>query len=283
MKQILLIILVLLAAGCSRFDNQRSEVLYSEITPKVFRERIKSAPIAYLPLGTLEWHGEHLPLGSDGLQSSEFLIRLAQKVGGIVLPMLFLGPDTMLIENNKELYGMDFYASNSGNPFFSPQQQLDGSAYQVADSTFKEIIEAVLKQLQRAGFKIVVAHGHGPSTVFMIRHYAELENKYNLLIYTCWGWNVRGEYDQAANEKEHQDIGIMVDHAAANETSLMMYYLPHLVHLDLLPADTTKWPVGIMGRDPRLYASADVGKQATEWHLKRMEGLLAEALKKIKY
>ena len=71
------------------------KVLYAELTPQEFRERLAQAPVAYLPLGTLEWHGEHLPLGSDGLQSQGFFERLARKVGGIVLPMLFLGPDSM--------------------------------------------------------------------------------------------------------------------------------------------------------------------------------------------
>jgi len=46
--------------------EQTLHVFYSELTPQEFRERLAQAPIAYLPLGTLEWHGEHLPLGADG-------------------------------------------------------------------------------------------------------------------------------------------------------------------------------------------------------------------------
>ncbi|MHA1255309.1 MAG: creatininase family protein, partial [Promethearchaeota archaeon] len=45
------------------------KVLYIELTPQEFQERLLEAPIAYLPLGTLEWHGRHLPLGADGLIS----------------------------------------------------------------------------------------------------------------------------------------------------------------------------------------------------------------------
>ncbi|MCI6432882.1 MAG: hypothetical protein SPF19_13270 [Oliverpabstia sp.] len=33
------------------------KVLYEELCPKEFEERITVCPIAYLPLGTLEWHG----------------------------------------------------------------------------------------------------------------------------------------------------------------------------------------------------------------------------------
>lgn len=59
------------------------KVLYSELTPAEFRERLAAVPVAYLPLGTLEWHGEHLPLGSDGIQSQGFFEMLAARVGGI--------------------------------------------------------------------------------------------------------------------------------------------------------------------------------------------------------
>jgi creatinine amidohydrolase len=43
------------------------EVLYERLTPVDFESRVEAAPIAYLPLGTIEWHGPHLPLGSDFL------------------------------------------------------------------------------------------------------------------------------------------------------------------------------------------------------------------------
>ena len=45
------------------------KVRYSDLLPWEFRERLAAKPVAYLPLGTLAWHGEHLPLGSDAIQS----------------------------------------------------------------------------------------------------------------------------------------------------------------------------------------------------------------------
>ena len=54
------------------------KVLYVELTPSEFAERLAAAPITYLPLGTLEWHGPHLPLGSDGLQAQGFFMILAK-------------------------------------------------------------------------------------------------------------------------------------------------------------------------------------------------------------
>lgn len=254
-------------------------VEYIKLTPTDFRTRIAEAPIAYLPLGTLEWHGEHLPLGSDGMQSSSFMKDLAREAGGIVLPMLYLGPDMMKSTDEQELYGMDFWLSlEEGKSYMAPQQ-LDGSSYWVPDDLFHQIMEHSIKQLARAGFKIIVAHGHGPSTRHVIDHWKEWEEKYNVLIYTCWSWNIRGENDQESSEmSDREGLGIMTDHAAMNETSLMMFYYPDLVKIEQLSPDTALWPLAVAGRDPRLYASAEQGQRAVEFQMERMAKLLREAL-----
>ena len=57
------------------------KVLYEELQPSEFVERINAFPVAYLPLGTLEWHGLHLPLGADGLQSKGVFERIAYEIG----------------------------------------------------------------------------------------------------------------------------------------------------------------------------------------------------------
>ena len=139
------------------------EVLYERLTPEALETRRKRAPIAYLPLGTLEWHGPHLPLRSDHLQSQGFFIKLAQKVGGVVLPPLFLGPDSRKDVDDIEYYGMDILQKASPQPI-----QLMGSAYWVSIRLFSEIIDALFKQVRRAGFRIIVAHGHGPSNDYII-------------------------------------------------------------------------------------------------------------------
>ena len=89
MKIIQFIILVIMFTSCTN----PGKVLYQELTPDEFSTRLAECPVAYLPLGTLEWHGDHLPLGSDGMQSLGVFKILAQEAGGIVMPMLFIGPD----------------------------------------------------------------------------------------------------------------------------------------------------------------------------------------------
>lgn len=98
--------------------NKVRKVLYEELRPMEFIERLNECPVVYLPLGTLEWHGGHLPLGADGLQSREFFVKLAGKVGGIVLPMLFVGPEGGFksVKDRKEYYGMDVISFDEGYP-----------------------------------------------------------------------------------------------------------------------------------------------------------------------
>ena len=137
------------------------KVLYEELCPAEFQDRLQACPVAYLPLGTLEWHGPHLPLGADGIQSQELFIRTAERIGGIVLPKLFLGPDRFYHAPERELYGMDICTGGTIVPY--EMQQLPGSAYWMPDEEYRGMILRIGANLSRAGFKILAAHGHGPS------------------------------------------------------------------------------------------------------------------------
>ena len=240
------------------------KVLYIELTPQEFQERLLEAPIAYLPLGTLEWHGRHLPLGADGLISSGFFIELAKKVGGIVLPMLFLGTDNSKIIEGEEYYGMDIESYPSQHP-----KKLLGSAYWIKRSLLKQILEEILKQLKRAGFKIVIAHGHSPSTMLFYQQSKRWKRDYGLELFTCW------------RNKESDGLGLQTDHAAANETSLVMALKPETVKIENLPNDMNKEPLGIMGKDPREFANADIGKKIINMQVERMSKILRETLAQI--
>jgi creatinine amidohydrolase len=247
-----------------------NKVLYTELTPQEFRQKIEEAPIAYLPLGTLEWHGEHMPLGSDGIQSQGFFEELSKNVGGIVLPMLFLGPDRIKKLEQEELYGMDICDHALGHPHFYEDQQLSGSAYWVTDELFTAMLDSILKQLKRSGFKIVVAHGHGPSTNIFNNNITLWKEKYGLECFVCWG----SEYDK-------DGMGLQVDHGAMNETSLVMALRPELVNMDNLSDDPNSWPVGIGGKDPREFASKELGEKIMKLQLERMEKILLEALRQL--
>lgn len=236
------------------------EVRYTHLTPQDFRERLTAAPVAYLPLGTLEWHGEHLPLGSDGLQSTALFEGLAREAGGIVLPMLFLGPDLHEVHDGKDYYGMDVVGIRQKKPERQyPVQQLTGSAYWAEDALFDGILRRTLRNLARAGFRIVVAHGHGPSTNYICKNADTLGKEFGLKIFQCWNWdNSEAEIEQAKR--------FQVDHAGANETSIMMAAHGDRVCLDRIDADT--WPLGVGGEDPRRFASVQRGQDILDTNIR---------------
>lgn len=244
----------------------KEKVLYEELKPCEFRKRIQEAPIAYLPLGTIEWHGEHMPLGADGIQSQHLFELIAAEVGGIVLPKLFLGPDFRKVKDDKELYGMDIFQFE-GRAY--EEQQLEGSAYYITDELFKSILDSVAKQLSRAGFRILVAHGHGPSTGQFINCKEEFKEKYGLSCYCCH-FNDLGE--------DAAKLGYQTDHAAMNETSIVMAINEELVDLKQISDPEDVLPKGVLGADPRFNAGSEIGFNAIQYTKDRMVDLLKKEL-----
>ena len=58
----------------------------------------------------------------------------------------------------------------------------------------------------------------------------------------------------------------------------MMTLRPDMVEMDRLPRDTAVWPIGIGGKNPHIFASADVGMQALDLQKTRMSEILRRAL-----
>ncbi|HUT89486.1 MAG TPA: creatininase family protein [Thermoguttaceae bacterium] len=234
------------------------KVRFDELLPHEFRKRLAERPIAYLPLGTLEWHGEHLPLGADAIQSEALMIECARRMGGIVMPAIHLGPDRSKPDDEgKMLVGMDYAQSTT------PPRQLDGSCYWVPDELHEKIVDAILTQLKRAGFRAVFADGHGPSRRSWVEHIAERETRFGLKLI--------GVTKEISRTWKSQ-----VDHAARNETSLIMHYRPDLVDLSRLPESPDEWPQGVGGQDPR-GATAAYGKECLEVSVELVRRRFTEA------
>ena len=58
------------------------------LSPRQIDERLGVASVAYLPLGSLEFHGPHLPVGVDALTAQGVCLAAAERTGGIVLPAI---------------------------------------------------------------------------------------------------------------------------------------------------------------------------------------------------
>jgi len=234
------------------------KVRYDELLPHEFRKRLAERPIAYLPLGTLEWHGEHLPLGSDAMQSEGLMVECARRLGGIVMPPIYLGPDRAKpTDDGKMLVGMDYAESTT------PPRQLDGSCYWVPAGFHLLLVDAILAQLKRAGFRAVFADGHGPSRSSWAENLSERQARFGLKLF--------GVTRDIARQWKSQ-----MDHAARNETSLMMQLRPGLVDLSQLPPSRSTWPQGVAGEDPR-DATAAYGKECFEKSVELVRQMFAQA------
>lgn len=70
----------------SHTQRLEDECRYAYLSPEELDRRLRDRAILYLPLGSLEWHNEHLPLGTDTLHAAELCRRLCAELGGVVLP-----------------------------------------------------------------------------------------------------------------------------------------------------------------------------------------------------
>jgi creatinine amidohydrolase len=223
-----------IASGENKKDGNREKVRYSELLPSNFRKRLAEKPLAYLPLGTLEWHGEHLPIGSDAIQAESLMVECAHRYGGIVLPPIHIGPGpTKLMDDGRLLIGMDFWGDA-----VIPPRQLDGDCYWIPDGLFASMIYGILAQCKRTGFRAVFADGHGPSRASWVRDIGSRQDYYGLKLF-----GVTRDIQDAWRSQ--------TDHAARNETSLMLQYRPDLVDLSQLSKSRADKPLGVWGEDPR--------------------------------
>jgi creatinine amidohydrolase len=68
-----------------------SSVQYELMLPWQLRDAVANRAVAYIPLGTFEWHCEHLPVGLDALTAHGLCLRAAAETNGVVLPALQYG------------------------------------------------------------------------------------------------------------------------------------------------------------------------------------------------
>jgi creatinine amidohydrolase len=194
-------------------------VRYELMRPQQIIEARTRASIAYVPIGPMEWHGPHLPVGMDMLHAYRMALEAERLTGGVVLPPLPLGTETYTdaerlrhrgFTGDERVYGMDY-------PGFSvPSLYVEESAMGVA-------VHEVIRALKRQAFRvIVIVNGHGAQN-----HRATLQRI-------------------AVEQSEPGHVAVLLtgylydtnyrEHAAIGETSFLLAYHPETVDLDALPA-----------------------------------------------
>jgi len=146
----------------------------------------------------------------------------------------------------------------------TPPHQLDGGCYWVPEGLFLLLCEQVVAQARRAGFKLLFADGHGPSRWAWGRSVAGWEAQYGIKLLSV----ARDLRDSWPSQ---------IDHAALNETSLMLALHGDLVDLTQLSDDRSIYPHGVAGNDPRDSTAAH-GEACITTCLEALEAKLREAI-----
>ena len=247
-----------------------AKVRYEEMRPDEAVEARTKCPVAYLPCGGIEWHGEHNCLGLDTVKIHAMAMRCAERIGGLCFPALFYGEprEHYLMEANHDpdggIVGKMALPPESFARGYMDERQED------ADIRYVRLLLHIAKELKSLGFKVVVIMaGHYP----LLRHATaacelfNLEARGSATAWACTGY-----------ELVRDTIPTAGDHAAAWETSLMMALRPDLVDLTRLPEDPEEKLIGVSGRDPREFASVEYGQQGLDAILDRVGQKVNELL-----
>jgi len=169
---------------------------YIENYPDLLIKEIVKNPIGYLPLGAMEWHSYHLPLGFDGLVCEYFFRELARKKGGVVFPTVHYG-----------------IAENLPHP----------ASFVISDNVFKKLLKNIIEGMISLGIKVIIA-GTGHWSINQIKYLLDLSSEINAK-YTCDRILMSGLPLGIVCLEE----GINIDHAGVYETSLGMALFPDKV------------------------------------------------------
>lgn len=75
----------------SQGDQRMQTVRYEEMLPRELAAARAAVPLVYFPVGSLEYHGFHLPFGFDTMHAHAYCLAAAGRTGGVVLPPTYWG------------------------------------------------------------------------------------------------------------------------------------------------------------------------------------------------
>lgn len=236
-----------------------AEVRLTHLHPLELRDRREALAVAWLPIGTLEWHGLHLPLGFDGIKAEALCVRAAEEIGGVVFPASYYGDHRGVIleaiaapgvwrqltydHRNKSCEELGI--STAGVSANAVRDQSGSAGPQHID-----LLERAYWMIRAYGFtRIVAVAGHYPNSLAARAAAERFHLKQSACRVIC------------GSEGELGDGG--GDHAGAYETSQLLHLDHGLVKLERLSGDDPDEPAGIGGEHPRA-ASIDRGAETVD-------------------
>jgi creatinine amidohydrolase len=230
------------------------EVRYHMLRPQQIIARRKECPVAYIPIGTIEWHGLHNATGADALQAEGLSIVCARRGGGLVFPPLYYGENRLeaLMEVNArdceeiarsmELPPENFAAEFQ--PFSVTEQMLN----------YNRLLLHILAEVETLGFAL---------GVFVAGHYPLIDHARAAVL----------QFNQRRVKQDRMLAWVVADHllvldcyptagdhAGIWETSHMLALHPETVDLSTLPAKGQSL-IGVTESRPPQDATAKFGQE----------------------
>ena len=193
---------------CAPFlQAQRLPARWDELTASDWQKALDSSGrTCILPIGILEKHGPHAPIGSDLIHVREWAARATKKEYAVVFPDYF--------------YGQIYEAKHQPGTFALPSTMV------------LELLQATCDEIGRNGFnKIVIINGHGGNPN-LLRYFvqSQLEKPHDYAVYFF-----EPSYDSTINAQIkalRKSDPSMDQHAGERETSTLLYLRPELVKMD---------------------------------------------------
>jgi len=176
------------------------------MTAQELKKTLKKCDMAMIPIGTVEQHGDHLPLFTDNFIALEVAKGAAERISSefpvIVAPLIPFGKSTESI---------DWIGTISLEP-----------------STLLNLVRDICKSLARMGFKkLVLVNGHGGHVQLLGSVVSDIarETKTFVAVFDWWQTDLLSEI--RAKLQQSGEAGIF--HAGEMETSIIMFSHPDLV------------------------------------------------------
>ena len=178
-------------------------VHWEELTAPDFKTAITRAQgTCLLPIGIMEKHGPHLPIGNDLISVRYVSLKAAQQEYAVVFPEYYFG---QIFEAKHE----------PGTVAYSRGLQL-------------QLLQETTDEMARNGCKkIIITNGHGgnPNLLNFFAQ-SQLELPHDYVVY------VQGLARSGPGEPQHKSPRSGDQHAGESETSMSLIARPDLVHLD---------------------------------------------------
>src|SRR3984893_1671409 len=203
----LLIVTGFLFFHCQKIQAQELHSRWDELTASEWPKALaKSNQTCILPIGILEKHGPHVPIGSDLIQVREWAARATKREYAVVFPDYF--------------YGQINEARHQPGTFA------------LSERVVWDLLEATCDEIARNGFKkVLIINGHGGNPQ-LIRYFIQtrLEKQRNYAVYFFEPGRDSAYLKKLAALRKSDPEGDQ--HAGERETSSLLYLRPDLVKMD---------------------------------------------------